>query len=45
VSQQFNINSIPQVNAYNRAGGLVGTVRGVDFDRVKAYVAQAKTGG
>jgi thiol-disulfide isomerase/thioredoxin len=45
VSQQFNVHSIPQVNIYNRAGGLVGTVRGVDFDSVKRYVAQAKTGG
>jgi thioredoxin 1 len=45
VSQQFNINSIPQVNVYNRGGGLVGTVLGADFDQVKAYVAQAKTGG
>jgi thioredoxin 1 len=44
-AQQFNINSIPQVNVYNRAGGLVGTVLGADFDQVKAYVAQAKTGG
>jgi thioredoxin len=45
VSQQFNLHSIPQVNVYNRAGGLVGTVSGADFDSVKAYVAQAKSGG
>jgi thiol-disulfide isomerase/thioredoxin len=45
VAQQFNLHSIPQVNVYNRAGGLVGTVSGADFDQVKAYVAQAKTGG
>jgi thioredoxin-like negative regulator of GroEL len=45
VAQQFNIHSIPQVNVYNRGGGLVGTVLGADFDQVKAYVAQAKTGG
>ena len=45
VAQQFNINSIPQVNVYDRGGSLVGTVRGVDFDSVKRYVAQAKTGG
>jgi thioredoxin 1 len=45
VSQQFHVHSIPQVNVYNRAGGLVGTVLGADFDQVKAYVAQAKTGG
>jgi hypothetical protein len=45
VAQQFNIHSVPQVNVYNRAGRLVGTVFGADFDQVKAYVAQAKTGG
>ena len=45
VAQQFNIRSIPQVNVYNRGGGLVGTVFGADFNQVKAYVAQAKTGG
>jgi len=45
VVQQFNIRSVPQVNVYNRAGGLVGTVFGADFNQVKAYVAQAKTGG
>lgn len=45
VTQQFNVNSIPQVNVYNRAGGLVGTVLGPDFDSIKRYIAQAKTGG
>ena len=45
VTQQFNVNAIPQVNVYNRGGALVGTVRGVDFDSVKRYVAQAKTSG
>jgi thiol-disulfide isomerase/thioredoxin len=45
VTHQFNINSIPQVNVYNRAGSLVGTARGADLDSVKRYVAQAKTGG
>jgi thioredoxin 1 len=45
VAQQFNIRSIPQVNVYNRNGRLVGTVVGVDFAKVKSYVAQAKTGG
>ncbi len=44
VSQQFNIHSVPQVNVYDRGGRLVGNVFGVDFDRVKAYVVQAKTG-
>ena len=45
VTHQFGVNSIPQVNVYNRAGALIGTVRGVDLDSVKRYVAQAKTGG
>jgi len=43
VVQQFNIHSIPQVNVYDRSGRLVGTVVGVDFERVKSYVAQAKS--
>lgn len=43
VVQQFNIDSIPQVNVYDRSGRLVGTVEGVDFERVKSYVAQAKS--
>jgi len=42
VAQQFKIHSIPQVNIYNRSGQLVGTVVGVDFEKVKSYVAQAK---
>jgi thiol-disulfide isomerase/thioredoxin len=45
VAQQFNIHSIPQVNVYDRSGRLVGTVVGVDFDKVKSYVAQAKSSG
>jgi thiol-disulfide isomerase/thioredoxin len=45
VAHQFNVHSVPMVNVYNRAGGLVGTVRGADFDSVKTYVAQAKAGG
>jgi len=45
VARQFKINSVPQVNVYDRGGRLVGNVFGVDFDQVKAYVAQAKTGG
>ena len=43
VAQQFNIHSIPQVNVYDRNGRLVGTVLGVDFEKVKSYVAQAKS--
>ena len=45
VAQQFNIHSIPQVKVYDRTGRLVGTVVGVDFDKVKSFVAQAKAGG
>src|SRR5213080_4875914 len=45
VVQQFNIHSIPQVNVYDRSGRLVGTVVGIDFDKVKSYVAQAKSSG
>ena len=45
VVQQFNIHSIPQVNVYDRSGRLIGTVVGVDLERVKSYVAQAKSSG
>jgi len=45
VARQFNVHSIPQVNVYSRGGRLVGTVVGADVDKVKSYVAQAKTGG
>jgi thiol-disulfide isomerase/thioredoxin len=45
VAQQFNIHSIPQVNVYDRSGRLIGTVLGVDFEKVKGYVAQAKSSG
>jgi len=45
VARQFDIHSIPQVNVYNRGGRLTGTVNGADFEQVKRYVAQAKTGG
>jgi thioredoxin-like negative regulator of GroEL len=43
VVQQFNIHSIPQVNVYDRSGRLVGTVLGGDLEKVKSYVAQAKS--
>jgi len=42
VAQQFNIRSIPQVHVYDRSGHLVGVVLGVDFEKVKSYVVQAK---
>jgi thiol-disulfide isomerase/thioredoxin len=44
VARQFNVNSIPQVNVYNRLGSLVGTVNGADIDKIRSYVAQAKAG-
>jgi thioredoxin 1 len=43
VVQQFNVHSIPQVNVYDRSGRLVGTVFGGDLEKVKSYVAQAKS--
>jgi thiol-disulfide isomerase/thioredoxin len=43
VARQFNLNSIPQVNVYDRAGSLVGTVNGPDIDAIKRYIAQAKS--
>jgi thiol-disulfide isomerase/thioredoxin len=45
VARQFSVRSIPQINVYNRAGQLVGTVNGANVERVQRYVAQAKTGG
>ena len=45
VAHQFNIYSIPQVKVYDRSGRLVGTVRGVDLEKVKRYVEQAKSNG
>jgi thiol-disulfide isomerase/thioredoxin len=44
VARQFSLQSIPQVNIYDRGGRLVGSVVGSDIDKVKSYVAQAKTG-
>jgi len=43
VVQQFNIHSIPQVNVYDRSGRLLGTVLDGDLEKVKSYVAQAKS--
>jgi hypothetical protein len=42
-AEQFNIHSLPQVNVYDRGGRLVGTVLGVDFEKAKSYVVQAKS--
>jgi thioredoxin 1 len=45
VAKQHNITSIPQINVYDRAGKLVGTVNGVNVEKVQRYVTQAKAGG
>lgn len=41
----YNITALPHVKVYNRGGSLVGTVTGADVEKVKSYVAQAKSGG
>jgi thiol-disulfide isomerase/thioredoxin len=43
VVQQFDVHSIPQVNVYDRSGRLVGTVLGGDLEKVKSYIAQARS--
>jgi len=45
VAQQYNIHSIPHIEVYNREGRLVGTVVGVNVEKVKRLVEQAKAGG
>jgi thioredoxin 1 len=45
VATQYHVNTLPQVNVYNRKGELVGTVRGADVESIQRYVAQAKSGG
>lgn len=45
VARQYNVRSIPQVQIYDRAGNLVGTVNGADAEGVQRYVAQAKARG
>ena len=41
---KYNITALPHVKVYNAGGGLVGSVTGTDIDKVKSYVAQAKSG-
>ena len=43
-ASQYNVQGIPHVIVFNRSGGLVGSVTGTDVDKVKSYVAQAKSG-
>ena len=40
----YNVMALPHVKVYNAGGGLVGSVAGTDIDKVKSYVAQAKSG-
>jgi thiol-disulfide isomerase/thioredoxin len=44
VAKQYKITVLPQINIYNRAGKLVGTVNGVNAEKVQRYVVQAKAG-
>ncbi|MEY2538860.1 MAG: hypothetical protein QOG67_2600 [Verrucomicrobiota bacterium] len=44
VVKQHNVHAIPQINIYDRAGKLVGTVVGPDVDKVQRLIAQAKAG-
>jgi thiol-disulfide isomerase/thioredoxin len=41
-AEEHNIQALPNVKVYNRGGSLVGTVVGLDIEKVKSYVAQAK---
>jgi thioredoxin-like negative regulator of GroEL len=43
-ASQYNVQGIPHEIVFNRSGGLVGSVTGTDIDKVKSYVAQAKSG-
>jgi thiol-disulfide isomerase/thioredoxin len=42
-AEENNIQAVPHVMVYNRGGSLVGTVVGLDVEKVKSYVAQAKS--
>jgi hypothetical protein len=44
VVKQHSVHAIPQINIYDRAGKLVGTVVGPDVDKVQRLIAQAKAG-
>ena len=41
-AEEHNIQTFPHVKVYNRAGSFVGIVFGLDVEKVKSYVAQAK---
>jgi thioredoxin 1 len=40
----YNATHLPPVKVYNAGGRLVGSVTGTHIDKVKSYVAQAKSG-
>ena len=40
----YNATHLPPVKVYNAGGRLVGSVAGTHIDKVKSYVAQAKSG-
>ena len=40
----YNATHLPPVKVYNAGGRLVGSVTGAHIDKVKSYVAQAKSG-
>jgi thioredoxin 1 len=40
---KYDVMALPHVKVYNRSGSLVGTVTGTDVEKVKSYVAQAKS--
>ena len=42
-TEEYKITALPHVKVYNRGGSLVGTVTGADVEKVKSYVAQAKS--
>jgi hypothetical protein len=44
-AEEHNIQALPHVKVYNRGGSRVGTVVGLDDEKVKSYVAQVKSGG
>ena len=43
-SESYGVDKLPTVKVYNRGGSLAGTVVGADLNKIKSYVAQAKSG-
>ena len=41
--QEAEVTALPVVKVYNRGGSLVGSVLVVDIEKVKSYVAEAKS--